>query len=271
MYFSQSFTIIFRSEICINIKHMVAVQQMRAYQKTEENPFGQKIGLPVQFEVKPEAGPQALNGETVQLLPFSEMVLNDDRINQLWLCSNQEADDRCWTYLPYDACSDVQALRKRLLGQFGFAQSQHFVIEHQQQAKGWIALLNIRPEQGVIEIGNVYFSEAMKQSTAATESIYLLLKNCFEQGYRRVEWKCDELNLPSRRAALRLGFQYEGIFRQDRVVKGRNRNTAWFSMLDEEWSELSKAYQAWLNSENFDAAGQQKIRLGDFIVLYQEE
>lgn len=243
--------------------------QMRAYQKTQENPFGQKIGLPVQMNIEQSTQPMALCGRTVQLMPFSEMVLNSERLNQLWQCSSQEPDGRCWTYLPYDLCSDLQSFKHRLAGQFGLGQSQHFVIEHLQQVTGWIALLNIRPEQGVIEIGNVYFSHVMKQSTAATEAVYLLLKTCFEQGYRRVEWKCDELNLPSRQAALRLGFQYEGIFRQDRVVKGRNRNTAWFSMLDEEWPELLKAYRAWLDPENFDAAGQQKIRLGDFIALYQ--
>ena len=103
----------------------------------------------------------------------------------------------------------------------------------------------------------------MKQSTAATEVIYLLLKTCFEQGFRRVEWKCDDLNQPSKRAALRLGFQYEGTFRQDRIAKGRNRNTAWFSMLDEEWMPLQKAYIAWLKADNFDKEGKQKKRLSD--------
>ena len=105
----------------------------------------------------------------------------------------------------------------------------------------------------------------MKQSTASTEVIYLLLKACFEQGFRRVEWKCDDLNLPSKRAALRFGFQHEGTFRQDRIAKGRNRNTAWFSILDQEWPELEKAYLAWLKADNFDQNGQQKLRLCDFL------
>ncbi|WP_425918104.1 GNAT family N-acetyltransferase [Acinetobacter sp. TSRC1-2] len=107
-------------------------------------------------------------------------------------------------------------------------------------------------------MGNVYFSHQMKQSTASTEVIYLLLQACFEQGFRRVEWKCDELNQPSKRAAARFGFQYEGTFRQHRIVKGRNRNTAWFSILDEEWINLQEAYQNEFELNNLDAEGEQK-------------
>ena len=121
---------------------------------------------------------------------------------------------------------------------------------------------------GVIEIGNIYFSHQMKQSVASTEVIYLLLNSCFEQGFRRVEWKCDDLNTPSKRAALRFGFQYEGTFRQDRIYKARNRNTAWFSMLDSEWPRVKAAYLAWLTIDNFDPAGQQKIKLAEFMQQY---
>ena len=139
----------------------------------------------------------------------------------------------------------------------------HYLIEVNHMIVGWIGLINERSAHRAIEVGNVYFSHQMKQSTASTEVIYLLLKTCFEQGFRRVEWKCDELNQPSKRAALRFGFQYEGTFRQDRIAKGRNRNTAWFSILDEEWSSLEMVYQQWLSPENFDMDGKQKKRLSD--------
>jgi RimJ/RimL family protein N-acetyltransferase len=131
--------------------------------------------------------------------------------------------------------------------------------------------LNIQRAHGTAEIGNVYFSHQLKQSRAATETIYLLLRACFSAGYRRIEWKCDDLNEPSKRAALRFGFHYEGLFRQHYIVKGRSRNTAWFSMLDEEWPELDNPYQAWLNADNFDAAGRQKRRLQDFIQQPQKK
>lgn len=144
---------------------------------------------------------------------------------------------------------------------FGFTETKHFLIEVEGKILGWIALMNERSEHAVIEIGNVYFSHQMKRSVAATETIYLLLKACFEQGFRRVEWKCDDLNEPSRQAALRFGFQFEGVFRQDRISKGNNRNTAWYSILDEEWQTIQVAYENWLNPENFDAKVQQKKRL----------
>ncbi len=153
---------------------------------------------------------------------------------------------------------------------FGFQNSIHYLIKANGQALGWAALLNIQPAHGVAEIGNLYFSHCMKQSKAATETIYLLLDACFQAGCRRVEWKCDDLNAPSKRAAQRFGFQYEGLFRQHYVVKGCSRNTAWFSILDEEWPELSQAFQAWLQAENFDPNGQQKVRLQDFRQLYQQ-
>ena len=138
------------------------------------------------------------------------------------------------------------------------------MIEVDGEVQGWIALLNPRLGHAVIEIGNVYFSHKMKKSKAATEAIFLLLQQCFKHGFRRVEWKCDDANAPSKVAALRFGFQYEGLFRQDRIVKNRNRNTAWFSIIDEEWSDLEKTYQQSLSPENFDAQGFQKQRLSDF-------
>jgi RimJ/RimL family protein N-acetyltransferase len=127
---------------------------------------------------------------------------------------------------------------------------------------GWASYMRIEPTQGVIEVGNVMFSPALQRTRAATEAIYLMARHAFEDlGYRRYEWKCNALNQASRRAALRFGFTFEGIFRQHMVVKGRNRDTAWFSMLDAEWPARKRAFEAWLDPVNFDAAGRQRRSL----------
>lgn len=132
---------------------------------------------------------------------------------------------------------------------------------------GVLSFLRIAPEAGSIEVGNINFSKAMQQSAVSTEAIYLAMKWVFEAGYRRFEWKCNALNRPSRRAAQRLGFSYEGVFRQAMVVKGRNRDTAWFAIIDSEWPALKEAYRVWLDPANFDAQGQQRERLGDLTGL----
>lgn len=203
----------------------------------------------------------SLQGRTVKLQLLSTHSLSPIQHQQIWQVVQTEPSATCWTYLPYSGFEQPEALKTVLDRNFNFVDAVHFAIETTQGVVGWVGLLNIRPEHRVIEIGNVYFSHQMKRSTAATEVLYLLLKHCFAQGYRRVEWKCDDLNLPSKKAALRFGFQYEGTFRQDRIVKGRNRDTAWFSIIDAEWLKVQLAYEAWLADTNFDAEGQQKVGL----------
>jgi RimJ/RimL family protein N-acetyltransferase len=129
---------------------------------------------------------------------------------------------------------------------------------------GFGSYLRISPQAGSIEVGFLAFSPRLQRSVAATEAMYLMMKWAFEAGYRRYEWKCDALNLPSRRAAQRLGLSYEGVFRQATVVKGRNRDTAWFAAIDAEWPALDAAFRSWLDPANFDAAGRQKVPLGEF-------
>jgi RimJ/RimL family protein N-acetyltransferase len=115
---------------------------------------------------------------------------------------------------------------------------------------------------GVIEIGHIWMSPALQKTREATESIYLMMRHCFDDlGARRLEWKCHALNMPSRKAAERFGFTYEGIFRQHLIVKGRNRDTAWYAMIDSEWPAMSARFQAWLKDENFDEKGRQKSPL----------
>ena len=126
------------------------------------------------------------------------------------------------------------------------------------------SLMRIDASFGVIEIGHIYWSPLMARKPAATEAQYLFLRHVFQElGYRRYEWKCHNMNEPSKRAALRFGFTFEGVFRQHVVFKGGNRDTAWFSIIDKEWAALSKAYEAWLDPSNFDASGVQKRRLED--------
>jgi RimJ/RimL family protein N-acetyltransferase len=132
------------------------------------------------------------------------------------------------------------------------------------RAVGRLALMRIDAKNGVIEVGSILFGPIMQRTAGATEAIALVAGHAFDDlGYRRLEWKCNDLNAPSKRAALRFGFTYEGLFRQHMVVKGRNRDTAWFSMLDHEWPARRRAFAAWLDPSNFDADGRQRRRLED--------
>ncbi len=234
--------------------------------EVQENEYGQFVGLPLSNPLPICFLAETLYGKHATLQVLSSAILDPNRMQQVWQCVNSEVDLSCWTYLSYAGFESADELRAALENNFNFKNSIHYLVEVNHAIVGWVGLLNQRSADHVIEIGNIYFSYKMKQSTASTEVIYLLLKACFEQGFRRVEWKCDDLNLPSKRAALRFGFQHEGTFRQDRIAKGRNRNTAWFSILDQEWPKLEKAYLAWLNTDNFDLDGQQKIRLKEFMV-----
>jgi len=126
---------------------------------------------------------------------------------------------------------------------------------------GIASYLRLDPTVGSIEVGHIHFSPCLQRSPLATEAMYLMMKQIFELGYRRYEWKCDALNARSRSAALRLGFEFEGIFRQATIYKGRNRDTAWFSILDSDWPTLENAFTTWLSAENFDEAGNQRKSL----------
>ena len=131
-------------------------------------------------------------------------------------------------------------------------------------AVGYAAYMRIEPSHRVIEVGSVLFTPRLQRTPGATEAMYLMARHAFETlGYRRYEWKCNALNEPSRRAALRLGFSYEGLFRQHMIVKGRSRDTAWYSMIDTEWPRCRAAFEAWLSPDNFDADGRQRRRLAD--------
>jgi RimJ/RimL family protein N-acetyltransferase len=130
-------------------------------------------------------------------------------------------------------------------------------------AKGHLWIMEIRPQHGVFEIGSIAYAPEMQRTHMATEAIHLVGRRGFSLGYRRYEWKCNDLNEPSKRAALRFGYTFEGLFRQHMVIKGRSRDTAWFSIIDRDWPELSARFERWLSPGNFDAKGRQKAALGE--------
>jgi RimJ/RimL family protein N-acetyltransferase len=175
-------------------------------------------------------------------------------------------DGRDWTYLFSDRPASESDFNAYLAKLEKSEDPLHFAIVDSatNRAIGTAALMRIEPAHGVIEVGSITFSPLLKKTRAATESMYLMMRRAFDElGYRRYEWKCDSLNAPSRAAALRYGFTFEGIFRQAIVYKGRSRDTAWFSITDTEWPRIRAAFEAWLAPGNFNADGRQKRSLSD--------
>ncbi len=175
---------------------------------------------------------------------------------------------RMWTYLPYGPFESLAAYRTWMEGVAGRDDPMFLaVVDGAGRAVGVAALQRIDPGNGTIEVGHLAYSPALQATTAATEAMALMMRLVFEEvGYRRYEWKCDSLNAASRRAAQRLGFVYEGTFRKAVVVKGRNRDTAWFSITDAEWPRLAVAYERWLADDNFDGDGRQRLALSKLTV-----
>jgi RimJ/RimL family protein N-acetyltransferase len=174
-----------------------------------------------------------------------------------------QGHDALWTYMHYGPFADRTALiawvgeRARLDDPFSYA-----VLDPRGRALGIVTLMEIRPAMRVVEVGNILYAPTLQRTALATEAQYLLASYVFETlGYRRYEWKCNALNAPSRRAAARLGFTFEGIFRQHMIVKDRNRDTAWYAMLDGEWPTRKLAFERWLDPKNFDNQGRPKLRL----------
>jgi RimJ/RimL family protein N-acetyltransferase len=184
----------------------------------------------------------------------------------LYACSHSRPEDAAlWTYMAYGPFADLAAFETWFQDRARSRDPLFFAIvdEANGQASGMASYLNIVPANGTIEIGHIWFSPPLQKTRAATEAIFLMIRHAFEDfGYRRVEWKCDALNEASKRAARRFSFTYEGTFRQHMVVKGRNRDTAWFAMLDHEWPRVREAFERWLSPVNFDADGRQRASLG---------
>jgi RimJ/RimL family protein N-acetyltransferase len=174
-------------------------------------------------------------------------------------------DATIWDYLPYGPFPTSAAYAGWVAEMAALDDPWFFAIRDRQQGRwaGVASYLRIAPEAGSIEVGHINLSRSLQKTPAATEAMFLMMAWAFEAGYRRYEWKCNALNLGSRRAAERLGLSFEGVFRQAAVVKGRNRDTAWFAAIDAEWPALKAAFETWLDPANFDGTGRQRQSLSD--------
>jgi len=206
---------------------------------------------------------EPLYGRTVLLEPL------DSKLHAADIWNAVDGHDEVWQWLfdgPYASLADLSrdiAEKESAPDRIFFA----IISSEIGAAAGYASYMRMEPAHGVVEVGNILLSPALQRTTAATEAMYLMARHVFEDlGYRRYEWKCNAANEPSRRAALRLGFTFEGIFRQHLVVKDRNRDTAWFSMLDHEWPARKRSFEAWLDPANFDG-GQQRQTLSEFATV----
>ncbi|WP_144113122.1 GNAT family N-acetyltransferase [Paraburkholderia sp. BCC1886] len=229
------------------------------------NAFEQPVGAPVPGWNGAQApGPAPLAGRYCRI----ERVDVERHAEDLYEAYRLAADGRDWTYLAVGPFDSLAAYQEHLTRAAASADPLHHTVIDTATGKavGTLALMRIDRPNGVIEVGHVTYSPRLKRTRIATEAMFLLMREVFETlGYRRFEWKCDSLNEPSRSAALRYGFSFEGIFRQALVYRGRNRDTAWFSIIDGEWPALRESYTRWLDAGNFDAQGQQVERLADLI------
>jgi RimJ/RimL family protein N-acetyltransferase len=183
--------------------------------------------------------------------------------SHLYVANAEDSQGRNWTYLPYGPFASLESYRAWMEKDCTSEDPLFFAIVDQSSnhGVGVSSYLKIDPNSGSIEVGHINYSPLLQHTTGATEAMYLMMKNVFELGYRRYEWKCNALNAPFRTAAERLGFSFDGIFRQAAVVKGRNRDTAWYSVIDREWPALREVFLKWLEPSNFDSKGQQLVSL----------
>ena len=225
------------------------------------NELGQPTGEPVPgWTARPRPPRSAIAGRFCRIEPLDPQRHAAD----LFDANARDAIGRMWTYLaygPFARLEDYRAWAEKM------APSDdplfHAVIDQSTgKAVGIAAYLRIEPAVGVIEVGHIAFSPLVQRTPAATEAMYLMMRRVFDElGYRRYEWKCDSLNSPSRAAAERLGLRFEGVFRQATLYKGRNRDTAWYSIIDREWPAQKAGFEAWLDPANFDAEGKQRLSL----------
>ena len=212
------------------------------------------MGDLVDWSPRPRPARQVIQGVHVRLEPM------DADAHAKGLNTAFAGHDALWDYMPYGPFSAAEYANWAKSSAMG-DEPLFFALRVGAELQGVASFLNINPAHGSIEVGHICFAPAMQHSIAATEAMFLMMHWAFEAGYRRYEWKCNARNLPSRRAAQRLGFSFEGVFRNHMIIKGHNRDSAWFSVIDAEWPNLQTAFAAWLSADNFDADGQQKLRL----------
>ncbi|MCU1261280.1 MAG: GCN5-related N-acetyltransferase [Bryobacterales bacterium] len=214
------------------------------------------------MNMSPGAAPErvTIEGRYVTVAPLDAAV----HAEALWEASRGPENDALWAYLPDGPFPDFASFQADLEFKSATTDPLFFAIVDRAsgRATGRASFMRIEPRHRCVEVGGILYTPALQRTRGATEAMYLMARHAFEDlGYRRYEWKCNALNEPSRRAALRLGFTFEGIFRQHMIVKGRNRDTAWFAMLDSEWPDRKVEFERWLDPANFDAGGRQRSPL----------
>lgn len=228
---------------------------------SEKNSLGQPIGHAVpNWKTSPRPARVTLAGRFCRVEPLDPARHAAD----LFAANSTDKEGRMWTYLGYGPFSTLEEYRAWMEPMCRAEDPLFFAIVDASsgQAAGVASLLRIDPANGSIEVGHLAYSPLLQRKPAATEAMFLLMQYAFSLGYRRYEWKCNALNEPSRLAAQRLGFSYEGVFRQAAVVKGHNRDTAWYAMIDSEWPSVRDAFTRWLSPANFDSTGRQRSSLG---------
>ncbi len=229
------------------------------------NALGQPIGFPLPDWTGARRPPKTpMEGRFCRLEPLDPAR----HAGPLHEAYSEDREGRVWTYLPSGPFATADAYRTWLEGRVtGDDPVCHAIMDRASGLPmGTANYLRIDPQGGSIEVGSITYSPRLQKTAAATEAMYLMMRRAFDElGYRRYEWKCDSLNAASRAAATRLGFTYEGLFRQATVYRGRNRDTAWFSIIDREWPARRAAFEAWLAPSNFDADGRQRQALGALI------
>lgn len=228
----------------------------------EGNALGQPVGFAVPDWRPPPAPPrESLHGAWCRLDPLDPAR----HAGPLFEALRADAGGRAWTWLPYGPFAGEAEYRAWMEAACRGPDPLFLAITPRGAAQpaGVASWLRIQPADGSIEVGHILYAPALQRTPAATEAMWLMMGRAFALGYRRYEWKCNALNAPSRAAAQRLGFSFEGVFRQATVVKGRNRDTAWYSVLDREWPALDAAFRRWLAPDNFDAQGRQRVRLSE--------
>jgi RimJ/RimL family protein N-acetyltransferase len=226
----------------------------------ELNHLNQPIGLPLPgWEPARLPARETLEGRFCRLEPLDP----ERHAAGLHAANGLDAEGVNWTYLPYGPFDTPGAYRAWMEETCRGEDPLFYAVVDPATggATGVASYLRIDPANGSIEVGHINYSPLLQRTPAATEAMYLMMERVFELGYRRYEWKCNALNAPSRDAAARLGFSFEGVFRQAAVVKGRNRDTAWYSVIDGEWPALREAFLRWLDPSNFDGRGRQRTRL----------
>ncbi|RRR66136.1 MAG: N-acetyltransferase [Candidatus Viridilinea halotolerans] len=224
------------------------------------NALGQPIGPPVPAWTPPPVPPHMpLAGQYCALEPLDP----DRHAHDLYAAISADREGRMWTYLPYGPFPTFAAYRAWLDQPCADPDALFYAIRIRAtgRAAGVVCYIRITPQAGSLEVAHAALAPELQRTPAATEAQFLLMQHAFALGYRRYEWRCNALNAPSRAAAQRLGLSFEGVFRQALVVKGHNRDTAWYAAIDAEWPQLHAAFRRWLDPANFDATGNQIIRL----------